>query len=148
VVEERLLAEFAGAQSGAVIAYRGRYRWKRGYQKISVPGANPRLKTGGVYLITGGPAAWGWRYPGIWLRRAGRLSCSRSKRGAQAQQRLRRSRNIEALGARVEVMVAEASDRDRCTPVVAGILKKFRRHRRRPFTSLRHRPSGRDPGED
>ena len=122
-----LLAEFGRAPAGAVVAYRGRYRWKRGYQKIALasPAAAPRLKTGGVYLITGGTGGLGLalsKYlaaackPALVLTKQSPLRASKTIEAIQ---------EIEALGARVEVMVAEASDREQMQAVVAGVLKKY-----------------------
>ena len=120
-----LLAEFAGAQSGQVVAYRGRYRWKRGYQKISLPAAEPRLKTGGVYLITGGTGGLGLAVS-KYLAAACRPTLVLTKQTpARTPRTIQAIQEIEALGARVEVMVAEASDREQMQAVVAGVLKKY-----------------------
>lgn len=54
---EGLLAELAAAATDSVVALRDRYRWLQTFEQIKVgaASANPlRLRTGGVYLITGG----------------------------------------------------------------------------------------------
>jgi amino acid adenylation domain-containing protein len=53
----RLMEEFSTPSPDTVIAYRGAYRWVETYTPTrleEVDGDIPRLKTGGVYLITGG----------------------------------------------------------------------------------------------
>jgi polyketide synthase PksJ len=52
-----LMEEFSTPSPDTVIAYRGDYRWVETYPPIrleEIDGDIPRLKTGGVYLITGG----------------------------------------------------------------------------------------------
>src|SRR5207248_2174140 len=60
-VVSRILAEFAQARRGDILAYRGKYRWKRKYDRVQLPAcADPTwLREGGVYLITGGTGGIG-----------------------------------------------------------------------------------------
>ncbi|MDF5706501.1 MAG: beta-ketoacyl synthase N-terminal-like domain-containing protein [Nostoc sp. S4] len=54
---EALLNELYAQTSDQVIAYRGHHRWVQDFQPIRLDGkveGNPRLRAGGVYLITGG----------------------------------------------------------------------------------------------
>jgi acyl transferase domain-containing protein len=54
---EQLLAEFRAKPLNSIVAYRGNYRWLEAFEPVSMekPEATaPRLKKGGVYLITGG----------------------------------------------------------------------------------------------
>ena len=53
----QLLAEFWAESSDAVIAYRGHHRWVQTFESLRLAdhaGCPPRLREGGVYLITGG----------------------------------------------------------------------------------------------
>ncbi|MCP4657047.1 MAG: amino acid adenylation domain-containing protein, partial [bacterium] len=53
---ERLIAEAAGGRREPLLAYRGRYRWVRHSEPIPAEADTEaiRLRSGGVYLITGG----------------------------------------------------------------------------------------------
>ncbi|HEU4325734.1 MAG TPA: SDR family NAD(P)-dependent oxidoreductase [Roseiflexaceae bacterium] len=53
---DNLLAELTCADSTATLALRGPHRWVQAYEPVSLPPAepHPRLRQGGVYLITGG----------------------------------------------------------------------------------------------
>ena len=53
----RLLNEWASDLADLVVAYRGHHRWTPTYepaQLAEAPSPNPRLRTRGVYFITGG----------------------------------------------------------------------------------------------
>lgn len=58
----QLFREFGGKSPDVVTAYRGQYRWVEDFEPLRLEGSmnrdhnavNPRLKPGGVYLITGG----------------------------------------------------------------------------------------------
>ena len=53
---EQLLNEFAAQPLDRVIAYRGKHRWVQVFEpvRLTMSGGIPPLRTGGVYLITGG----------------------------------------------------------------------------------------------
>jgi acyl transferase domain-containing protein len=53
---EQLLKEFAAQPLDRVIAYRGKHRWVQVFEsaRLTASDASPRLRNGGVYLITGG----------------------------------------------------------------------------------------------
>ena len=53
---EQLLKEFAAQPVDRVIAYRGKHRWVQIFEPVRLIASDrsPRLRTGGVYLITGG----------------------------------------------------------------------------------------------
>ncbi|MFF4778329.1 beta-ketoacyl synthase N-terminal-like domain-containing protein [Microtetraspora fusca] len=52
----RLAAEITAAGRDELVAYRGRKRWVWGYEQVDLdrPAAEPALREGGVYLVTGG----------------------------------------------------------------------------------------------
>ena len=57
---DQLIAELAAPSSEQIVAYRGRYRWVQIFEPLPLPAPNgrqcrpPRLREGGVYLLTGG----------------------------------------------------------------------------------------------
>jgi phthiocerol/phenolphthiocerol synthesis type-I polyketide synthase E len=56
-VIQGLLFEAAAADHERIVAWRGGRRWRRRYEHVAIPAANPPklpVKQGGVYLITGG----------------------------------------------------------------------------------------------
>jgi hypothetical protein len=66
----RILSEFTELSQSGVLAYRGKYRWKRKYKRVNLPGPIvskirgdvpelKRLRERGVYLITGGTGGIG-----------------------------------------------------------------------------------------
>ncbi len=66
----RIISEFAEEHESSVIAYRGKYRWERHFERVKLneplPSATSsespvikRLRPGGVYLITGGTGGLG-----------------------------------------------------------------------------------------
>ena len=66
----RILSEYGEQYASRVIAYRGKYRWERHFERVelseTLPSAAPseapvirRLRPGGVYLITGGTGGLG-----------------------------------------------------------------------------------------
>lgn len=132
-----LVGEFYRPPRARVIAYRGRYRWQKGYRQVSLPapaalnGALPsqRLRRGGVYLITGGTGGIGLSIC-KYLAQACQPTLVLTKQqpfpaksqwqellaAGTAPSRQRRIIaslcEIEQLGAKVEVVVAEAADRE------------------------------------
>ena len=148
-----ILAEFARPVAGEVLAYRGAHRWRRKLLPITLPPAIQshhrgsaasfdRLRDHGVYLITGGTG-------GIGLAVARHLAqtcqarlvlTKRHSFPEKAQWKtlllsadtppeiartLRQLLEIESLGAEVEVMVAEASDREAMRAVLAATREQF-----------------------
>ncbi|MBD2435877.1 type I polyketide synthase [Nostoc sp. FACHB-110] len=52
---EQILAEFSAQEFESAIAYRGHHRWVQSYQPLRLNhDQTPKLRTAGVYLITGG----------------------------------------------------------------------------------------------
>jgi NAD(P)-dependent dehydrogenase (short-subunit alcohol dehydrogenase family)/acyl carrier protein len=57
---DQLIAELAAETSDQTVAYRGRHRWVQIFEPLPLPAADagrgrpPRLREGGVYLLTGG----------------------------------------------------------------------------------------------
>lgn len=147
-----LLSEFGQPPRGRVAAYRGRYRWERGYEKVQLPLAaappalnggvdHRRLRRGGVYLLTGGTGGIGLSI-GKYLAQVCQptlvLTKQRPFPPKEQWQPLLNSdalrpadrkiidalREIERLGAKVEVVVAEAADAAAMRRVINGIKDK------------------------
>jgi NAD(P)-dependent dehydrogenase (short-subunit alcohol dehydrogenase family)/acyl carrier protein len=144
----RMIAEFSDPARGEIVAYRGRYRWQRDFERIplaqappaisDVPASRGRLRRNGVYLITGGTGGIGLsisKYlaqtcqPVIVLSRQSafpekaawkELSVTRA-----APQRVLRTIDalleIERCGASVEVQTADVTDRVRMQAVLRSM---------------------------
>jgi acyl transferase domain-containing protein/acyl carrier protein len=144
---DRLLREFCSDvdDSQPLIAYRGRYRLKRTYEPAPFPepdSLTPRLKTGGVYLITGGLGGIGlvlarhlartvqarliltgrsalpdreeWE---AWLNAHGSLD--------ETSQKIRNLKELESLGAEVLAYRTDVSDAAEMGKVVEGAMRRF-----------------------
>jgi acyl transferase domain-containing protein len=148
-----ILSEYAESSQSRVMAYRGRHRWERRYEQVKLPKPVPpstpndpaeirRLRRGGVYLITGGTGGIGLsiaRYlagacqPRIVLTKKTPFpEKSRwrelSTAGDTSEPVLRTIKallEIEQMGAEVEVLVAESSDRQQMQHALDEIYEKF-----------------------
>jgi acyl transferase domain-containing protein/acyl carrier protein len=140
-----IISEFAGPQQSPVVAYRGRYRWERGYEQVKLPNERTeirRLRRGGVYLITGGTGGIGLaisKYlaqacqPTIVLTKKTpfpeksrwRELLAAGDTPARVINTIQALLEIEKMGAHVEVLVAESSDREQMQEALDGVLEKF-----------------------
>jgi acyl transferase domain-containing protein/acyl carrier protein len=141
-----LLSEFAEPHHNQVVAYRGRYRWERRCEQVKLPPSEPaglrRLRRGGVYLITGGTGGIGLALakdlagvcqPTLVLTKktpfpdksTWRELLAASDTPPRVVKTIHALLEIEKLGAQVEVVVAEASDREQMRRVVDGALEQF-----------------------
>ena len=139
-----LLAEFSAPAPSAVVAYRGRYRWERRYQAVALPAipaddttpppGHLGLRHRGVYVITGGTGGIGLaiaKYlaatcqPTLVLTKKTPLPARSMWRtivaAPDAPARLRTTLSelleLEATASAVEVVVADASDRQQMEAV-------------------------------
>jgi len=149
----RIISEFGEEHASPVIAYRGKYRWERHYERArlneSFPSAAPReapvirrLKPGGVYLITGGTGGLGLAIAG-YLAKACRPRLVLTRKSAFPKKSrwtelvtaadtpapvlktLTALMEIERMGAEIEVLVADVSDREEMRAAVDEVLTKY-----------------------
>ena len=119
---EILLAELEG--DAPVVAIRDGSRWVPGFEPVRLEApAEPsaRLREGGTYLITGGLGAMGLAFAERFARHA-RVKLALLSRHAETTDRVRR---IEALGAEVMVVKADATDPESMTAAVAAVRERF-----------------------
>ncbi|MDQ2695980.1 MAG: SDR family oxidoreductase, partial [Pseudomonadota bacterium] len=138
----RLLHEASAPASDQVIAWRGRHRWAQTYEPVRLEDrSTPRLREQGVYLLTGGlgniglllaehlagtvrarlvltgrsafPARSAWD---DWLK---------THDGDPVSRTIRRIRALEAQGAAVRVVAADAADREQMQAAVAVAERDF-----------------------
>jgi acyl transferase domain-containing protein/acyl carrier protein len=146
-----LLAELAAAEPDAatVVAYRGGIRWVQDFDRVRPAepgdggeGAGVRLRERGVYLLTGGLGGIGLALAEHLARtvRARLVLTGRSPLPPAAEwdawlaghppedrvsARLRQLRRIEALGAEVMAVAADAADEDSMRQVAAAARERF-----------------------
>jgi len=142
---ESLLAEFDSGAKDGVVAYRGGHRWIQTFEPTRVEVAEnvyPKLREGGVYLITGGLGAVGLTLSEEMARavKPKLLLLSRSKMPerdywegwlkAHAQsnrisRKIRSLLKIEELGAEVVLINADVLDLDQMREVVSSAQARF-----------------------
>jgi len=149
----KILSEFGEPSQSRVVAYRGRHRWERRYDQVKLPKPVPpstpddpaeirRLRRGGVYLITGGTGGIGLsisKYlagacqPRIVLTkktpfpeksRWRELSTARGT-SEPVLRTIKALLEIEQMGAEVEVLVAESSDREQMQRALDETYERF-----------------------
>jgi acyl transferase domain-containing protein/acyl carrier protein len=143
---ELLLQELTAQTAEALVAHRGRHRWIQYFEPLSVTvseGRPARIKTGGVYLITGGLG-------GIGLTLAEHLAQSaqaklvlvaRTKlppreqwahwletRGAEdgTRQKIEKIQAMEKMGAEVLTIAADVADAQQMRSAVSLALERFK----------------------
>ena len=137
---DRLAAECLAPAPGAVLAYRDGRRWERAFTPLRLAPAAGPLRQGGVYLITGG-------FGGIGLALARRLARSAQARLAlvartplpppaewdawlaghddETSRRIQAVRELEALGAEVLPIAADASQPEQLRAALALVDQRF-----------------------
>jgi phthiocerol/phenolphthiocerol synthesis type-I polyketide synthase E len=138
-----LVTEVTGPAEDPVVAFRGGRRWVQSYEPVELPAeAGAGLRRGGVYLITGGLGGIGLTLARDLAERlqARLVLTARSRlpdperwpdrlaehgRGDRVSQQIRAMREMEAAGAEVLVLCADASDRSAMTGVRAAVQERF-----------------------
>jgi non-ribosomal peptide synthase protein (TIGR01720 family) len=125
-VAEQLLAEVSERIGPRVVAYRGAHRWEQSYERVRVTeGAGRRLRHSGVYLITGGFGGVGQALAGHLAAEVGAKLVLVSRSGGEEASRMEAVQRLEALGAEVLVLRADASDEQEMRAAVAQTLERF-----------------------
>ena len=142
---ESLLTELSADISDEVIAYRGAHRWVRALEPIRLDEAfdgTPRLKQGGVYLITGGLGAIGLEIASYLAKtvRAKLVLTGRSAFPAKADWeewltshdrdddincKINKLKELEQLGAEVLVVRADVADLEQMQQVITQSQEWF-----------------------
>ncbi len=141
----RIISEYAEEPASRVIAYRGKYRWERYFEPVKLNEPRPsirRLRPGGVYLITGGTGGLGLAVAG-YLAKACRPRLVLTKKSPFPKKSSWRElasamdtpvpvlktitalMEIERMGAEIDVLVADASDREQMQAAVGEVLARY-----------------------
>ncbi len=148
-IAEKVAAEFAGAVCGEIVAFRGTHRWRRKFDRVQLSAAEScsagspatRLRERGVYLITGGTGGIGlalaehlaqtYRATLVLTKKSAFPEKSRWAELAVAKDTpvalrkiLGQLLELESIGATVEVIAADVSDREQMQRVFTETLHR------------------------
>jgi acyl transferase domain-containing protein/acyl carrier protein len=141
----QLLEEWLSGTDDAEVAYRGRMRWVQAFERVETAAAGSRgsrLKEGGVYLVVGGFGDIGTTLAESIAREAkarlaltvdGPFPARRQWAGHlethgeadETSRRIRRVRELEAMGAEVLVVSAQSRDATQMRAAVVHVLERF-----------------------
>jgi acyl transferase domain-containing protein/acyl carrier protein len=126
MVSERLARELVAAPEHAVVAYRAGRRWVRDFEALRLPevAAPATLRTGGVYLITGGLGGLGLAVAGH-LAHAVKARLVLIGRSAPTEAARQKLQAIEAAGAEVLVLQADVTDEAQLAAAIARARARF-----------------------
>jgi len=140
-----LMKELAARPSDTAVAYRGKHRWVQTFEpvRLDAPERRPeRLREEGVYLITGGLGGMGFVLAKYLARtvRARLVLTGRSAFPAREEwdhwlathdgedstsRKIEQVQSLEELGARVLVLSADVTDRERMRAAVTQARERF-----------------------
>lgn len=130
---EQLLAELQAEPTPRNIAYRGRNRYEETFEQVATAdkvNEPTRLRQGGVYLITGGFGQIGSRIA-LYLAQQAQAKLVLVSRSASLDEqdpnssRLRLVKELESLGAQVEIIAADVTDEDQLQEAVERAVQTF-----------------------
>jgi phthiocerol/phenolphthiocerol synthesis type-I polyketide synthase E len=124
---DQLLAEVRAPITDGVIAYRGYDRWVQQYEATPLPSAPdvlPRLREGGVYLITGGLGGIGLEVA-QYLAGSVRARLVLTSRSAPRPDHQEMVAALETMGAEVLVVQADVTDVQAIQGAVHATLARF-----------------------
>ncbi|WP_394829001.1 SDR family NAD(P)-dependent oxidoreductase [Pendulispora albinea] len=126
----RLVEELRFEDAPAVVAHRGGRRWVRDFEPLSLPeAASPRagapaLRTGGVYVITGGMGGLGLEVAG-WLARSAQAKLVLLGRSGPNDRTRARLRELEKAGAEVLALAADVTDEPSLRAALGAAKARF-----------------------
>ncbi|MBW4611876.1 MAG: SDR family NAD(P)-dependent oxidoreductase [Desmonostoc vinosum HA7617-LM4] len=142
---EQLFTELTNTQSESIIAYRGNRRWVQCFEQLPVASktlCTPKLRRGGVYMITGGLGGIGLAIAQYLAKLAPVkiVLIGRSKLPAKAQwqqwlsdhdeedvlsQKIKKIQELEKLGAEVVVIAADVAHLEQMQTTVNQVCDRF-----------------------
>lgn len=145
ILAATLLAELGSTAPETVVAHRAGQRWVQTYQRArlpALPAAHPRLRHGGVYLITGGLGGIGLAIADYLARTVaarlvlvGRTALpdraswreliASSPENSQTRRHIQSVLGLEAAGAQVLTIAADVSDPQQMAGVANRIRNRF-----------------------
>lgn len=138
----RVADEAASAQGDFLVAYRGPHRWIKSFAPLPTQAATPRLREGGVYLITGGMGGVGlalarhlsrtWKARLVLLGRTPLPARGEWERIAESadepaalRRKLRQLIELETAGAQVLTLTADVTDGAQLRNALAAAHARF-----------------------
>ncbi|MBK8257161.1 MAG: SDR family NAD(P)-dependent oxidoreductase [Polyangiaceae bacterium] len=144
LVLEQLLAELNQPPGAPIVAYRGRDRWVQTFEHVHIPPAKstPRIRNGGVFLITGGLGGIGMELAEDLARAANNAklvliartppppadkspNLLETEPDSPAARRVQRILALQKLGAEVVVEAADVRDPAQVEAVVRRARERF-----------------------
>ncbi len=144
-VYDHILSEMASRSSDLAVAYRGAYRWLQDFETTPLKGemeASPRLKEGGVYLISGGLGGIGLVIAEF-LAKTTRAKLILTRRSSLPDRKdwdawlaghgendrtsfaINKIRHLESLGSEVMVGIGDVADLRQMEDVAANARARF-----------------------
>ncbi|HEX7333865.1 MAG TPA: SDR family NAD(P)-dependent oxidoreductase [Pyrinomonadaceae bacterium] len=127
---ELLLAEACAQESDPVVAIRGVHRWTQVFEPIKLDEpqrGNPRLREGGVYLITGGLGGFGLTFARYLAQQVHAKLVLVGRAAQPATEKIKEVELLEAEGAEVLIESADVSDIERMRAVLDHARERFGR---------------------
>jgi len=142
---DQLIAELTAPSSDVVIAYRGQHRWVQVFEPVHLDGHTgrpPRLRNGGVYLITGGLGGIGLALA-EYLARTVQAKLILTGRSAfpvgeewgewlvthddqdEVSRKIRKVQALEQLGAEVLILSADVANEKQMRAVIVRACERF-----------------------
>ncbi len=143
----QLIAEARVVNDDTLVAYRGAHRWAEAFDPLPLPpaadGLRERLRSGGVYLITGGVSGLGLFFAGEIARSAERVTLVLTGRGALPERadwdgwlerhaedeptavKLRGLAALERQGAQLVLAGCDCADADAMAALVDDVERRY-----------------------